>query len=107
MSATHPKTHEEVIRLAREGVSRSEIATRTGYCYSTVRAVLSRAGMGRYSYPAPITNGELSRLRAVNAALLTACEHAYSLIGQQYAGPSLEVSLELAAAIALAKGATS
>lgn len=36
--------------------------------------------------------------------LLAACKTAYSLIGQQHAGPSLDVSLMLAAAIAKAEG---
>lgn len=39
--------------------------------------------------------------------LLAACEQAYSLIGPQYAGPSLAVSEMLAAAVAKAKGGAS
>ncbi len=38
------------------------------------------------------------------AALLAACRAAYSLIGVQWAGPSLEVSNALAAAIAASEG---
>ena len=45
-----------------------------------------------------------ARLIAAAPDLLVACEQAYSLIGTQYVGPSLEVSLMLCKAIAKAKG---
>ena len=51
--------------------------------------------------------GEVQRLRKQTGAmpdLLAACEAAYSLIGPQYLGLSLEVSQQLRAAIQKARG---